>query len=71
MSIEVGEEVEKTVYDFPVEIDGEDRAALLRYAQDEITVEEMDELLLQWVMIKILQDKMDEFIQNELTEEDK
>jgi hypothetical protein len=61
MAIEVGEEKETVVYDFPVTIEGEDREALLRHAQDEITVEEMDELLLQWVMVKIIEEKLAEF----------
>jgi hypothetical protein len=70
MFIEVGEEVEKVVYDFPVTLDDETKSALLRHAQDEITVEEMDELLLQWVMVKILTDKVEETL-NTPPEEDK
>jgi len=61
MTITVGEEVERTVYDFPVELGEPEKSALLEHAMETITTDEMDELLLGWVMVKILQEELDRF----------
>jgi hypothetical protein len=70
MSVKVGEEVEKTVWDIPIELDEQTKQMLLVRAQDEITVDEMDELLLQWVIVKIIREDVEERL-NTATEEDK
>jgi len=70
MAIKVGEEKAETVYNFPVEIDEPERSSLLTLAKREISEEEMEELLLEWVMLKIIREKTEEFL-NSLPEEDK
>lgn len=69
MAINVGEEQERKVFDFPVELTEPHRSALLRIAMEEISTEEMDELLLEWVMLKILREKLEEFEETLNTED--
>lgn len=58
--MELGEEKERVVYDFEVDMTDEEKRILLEYAMDNIPIDVMDNLLLNWAMIDILEKKINE-----------
>ena len=70
MFIDVGEEVEKTVYDFPCEMDDEMMDFMFEVARNEMTEDEFTQMMVEWAMVHILKEKMEETL-NTLSEEDK
>jgi len=70
MKIEVGEEVKDVVYNFPVTLDEEARALLVKSAKDKITFEELENLMIEWYMVKVVCEKAEEMV-NSLPKEDK
>ena len=70
MDIKVGEEVEKTVYDFPCEMDDEMLDFLFEYARNKMSEDEFTEMMAQWAMVDIITKKVNETL-NTLSVEDK
>jgi len=70
MEIEIGEEVEKTVYDFPCDMDDEMLDYMFEYARENMSEEKFTEMMVGWALVDILTKKMEETL-NTQPEEDK
>lgn len=70
MNIEVGEEVENVVYDFPCEMDDEMSDFLFEYARENMSEDKFTKIMTQWSMVDIITKKVNETLNNQ-TEEDK
>ena len=70
MFIEVGEEVERTVYDFPVEMDEKTMDVMFEYARKYMTEDEFEKIMVEWAMVDILTKKIEETLNTE-NQEDK
>lgn len=62
--------VEKVMVDFQVDMDDRERKILSEYAQEHMTEEEWEGLLINWAMVDILTKKVNETLNTPL-EEDK
>ena len=70
MFIDVGEEVEKTVYDLPCEMDDEMMDFMFEYARENMSEETFEQMMVQWAMLDIIEKKVTETL-NSLPEEAK
>ena len=69
MFIDVGEEVEKTVYDFPVEMDDQMMDFMFEVARNEISEDEFTQMMVEWAMVHIITEKVKEFTESLNTED--
>ena len=58
--MEVGNETERIVYDFPVELDDREYIAMFEYARDAISEEDFERIMIEWAMVDILEKKLKE-----------
>ena len=70
MFIDVGEEVENTVFDFPCEMDDEMMDFMFEYARENMSEETFEQMMVQWAMLDIIEKKVTETL-NSLPEEAK
>ena len=69
MDIEIGEEVEKTVFDFPCEMDDEMMDFMFEYARNEMSEDVFTEMMVQWAMVDIINKKVSETLNNQAQED--
>ena len=68
IDIKVGEEKERTVYDFPVDMGDKERIFFFEYAREKMTDDEFEDLMIEWALTKIVTDAVTEYSKNLNTE---